>query len=131
MIAPTKGDYVLLVFKTPIGCGVCPLNDPYNECCKASKKAYLPNTVKDRRPDFCPLKEMYSNESLTLPQGLCMYPMKDPGDCNSCLVNDFWGHCCRVTGTTYTYEQLHSGRRLSNCPMMDLYRDQAGSFKVM
>ena len=132
MIDPTKGDYVLLVFKAPRGCGDCPLNDFYNDCCKASKKSYgNSKTVQDSRPDFCPLRDMYSDDTLALQSGLVMYPMKDPGDCNSCLVNDFWGHKCRVTNIQYTYEELHSGHRMKSCPMMDLYRHQFGSYKVM
>ena len=35
MIDPTKGEYVMLVFKAPKGCGDYPLNDFYNDCCKA------------------------------------------------------------------------------------------------
>ena len=132
MIDPTKGEYVMLVFKAPKGCGDCPLNDFYNDCCKASKKSYgNSKIVQDRRPDFCPLRDIYTDDTVVFPTGMVVHYMKDPGDCNSCLVNDFWGHRCRVTGNTYTYEELHSGHRMAICPMMDLYRDGRGSFKVM
>ena len=108
------------------------MNDIYNDCCKAAKKSYgNSRVVKDRRPDFCPLRELYANDSTTYPTGMAMYPMKDPIDCNSCLVNDFWGHKCKVTGHQYTYEELHSGHRLDSCPMRNLYRDKFGSFKIM
>lgn len=126
-----KGDHVLLVFSMPTSCSDCPLNDPYNECCKASKTAYNASTLGNSRPDFCPLKSMFSNEQIMVPSGMCMHIMKDPKCCNSCLVNDFWGHCCRVTKSQYTYEQYNGNQRLPDCPIMDLYRDQEGSFKVV
>ena len=128
---PTKGDYVLLMLEDPIGCGNCPFNDPYNDCCKASKKSYgNKNNIKDRKPDFCPLKPIYTDETVAIPQGLVMYTMRDPIDCNNCMLNDFWGHCCRITGIQYTYEELHSGHRIDSCPMKNLYRNDYGSYDV-
>ena len=131
MVKPTKGDYNILIFKTPTSCNGCPFLDEYNEYCKADRR-HLDKMIKNERPPFCPLKEIYSDPGIVIPEGMCMYPVYDPGNCFNCPINDPWNHCCKVTHTVYTYEQLHGETRLPDCPMQDLYRDpKSGYFRML
>lgn len=127
-----KSDYVLLIVDTPKGCGDCVLNDTYNECCKGAKRRYGNSKIlKDKRPDFCPLNDIYWDENIAvIPKGKSYFAMIDPKNCNACLVNDIWSHVCKVTGHHYSVGQLNNGRKLGPCPMYELVKNRYGSYEI-